>query len=133
MGKEDIGSKQLAFAREYLKDFNATQAALRAGYSPNSPSSAAVTASRLLRNPNVRAEIAKANAKAARANIADVAELQEFWTGYTRNDSKDDNVRLKASDLLGKSQAAFVEKHVHDVNLTLEKMVLASMEEEKDE
>lgn len=43
------------FVEEYVKDFNGRQAAIRAGYSPNG---AEVTASRLLRNPNVRAVLA---------------------------------------------------------------------------
>jgi phage terminase small subunit len=42
--------RRKAFVDEYLKDYNATRAAIRAGYSERS---AAVTGSRLLRNANV--------------------------------------------------------------------------------
>ena len=46
--------RQLLFAREYLTDFNSTQAAIRAGYSR---ASAHVTGSRLLSQANVTEEI----------------------------------------------------------------------------
>ena len=48
--------KQIRFVDEYLVDFNATQAAIRAGYSPKT---AAAAAARLLRNVNIQAEIAR--------------------------------------------------------------------------
>lgn len=47
--------KQAKFAAEYLKDFNATQAAIRAGYAEKS---AGVEGHRLLKHPNVAALIA---------------------------------------------------------------------------
>lgn len=58
-----LNARQQAFVREYLIDLNATQAAIRAGYSEKT---AAEQASRLLRNVNVKAAIAKA--KQERAN-----------------------------------------------------------------
>ena len=54
--KEAMSPKHQLFVDEYLKDRNATQAAIRAGYSPKS---AKVTACRLLTNANVKAEIAR--------------------------------------------------------------------------
>lgn len=48
--------KQKRFCEEYLIDLNATQAAIRAGYSPKT---AEQTASRLLRNVKVQEYIAK--------------------------------------------------------------------------
>lgn len=49
--------KQARFVEEYLKDMNATQAAIRSGYSADS---AAQQGERLLRNADVAAEVAKA-------------------------------------------------------------------------
>lgn len=46
--------KQAMFVAEYLKDLNATQAAIRAGYAEKG---ATVTGSKLLTNPNVRRAI----------------------------------------------------------------------------
>jgi len=51
--------KQAAFAREYLVDLNATQAAIRAGYKP---ASAASVGFENLRKPKIAAEIEKAQA-----------------------------------------------------------------------
>ncbi|CAN7306550.1 terminase small subunit [Phyllobacterium sp. LjRoot231] len=60
-----LSEKQKLFAAEYLKDLNATQAALRAGYSR---SCAKVTASRMLTNANVAALIEKG----CKAQLAEV-------------------------------------------------------------
>lgn len=48
--------KQKLFCREYVKDYNGTQAAIRAGYSEKT---AAVQASRLLKKPEILEEIRK--------------------------------------------------------------------------
>lgn len=55
-----MNPKRLRFVQEYLIDLNATQAAIRAGYSARS---AEVTGSRLLGDAKVAAEIAKRNQK----------------------------------------------------------------------
>jgi len=51
-----LTSKTSRFVEEYALDHNGTAAAVRAGYSPRS---APVTASRLLRNANVRGALAE--------------------------------------------------------------------------
>ncbi len=62
--KASLNPKQERFIKEYLRDLNATQAYIRAGYSPKG---AEASACKLLRNPKVRArvdiEIAKASAR----------------------------------------------------------------------
>jgi phage terminase small subunit len=52
--------RQEAFVREYLIDLNATQAAIRAGFSANG---ANVTASQLLAKPNIRKQVDIAKAQ----------------------------------------------------------------------
>lgn len=52
--------KQERFVAEYLVDLNATQAAIRAGYSPKG---ATVTGSKLLANPKVGAAVAAGKAQ----------------------------------------------------------------------
>jgi len=54
--------KQAAFVREYLVDLNATQAAIRAGYSARTANK---TASRLLVNVDIQAAVSAAKAKRA--------------------------------------------------------------------
>lgn len=56
MAKTAFTPKEQAFIREYLVDLNATQAAIRAGYSAKT---AHVTGSKLLRNAKVAAAIAE--------------------------------------------------------------------------
>lgn len=58
-----LTEKQKRFADEYLIDLNATQAAIRAGYSPKS---AEQQGSALLRNPKVRAYIDERMAELSR-------------------------------------------------------------------
>jgi phage terminase small subunit len=52
MSKAEITAKQRFFAEEYMKDFNATQAAIRAGYSRRSAETQGL---QLLRKPQVAA------------------------------------------------------------------------------
>lgn len=49
-----LNTRQLAFCREYIVDFNATQSAIRAGYAEKS---ARTTASRLLTNDDIQEKI----------------------------------------------------------------------------
>lgn len=58
----DITDQQKVFGREYMKDFNGTQAAIRAGYSKKSAGEQAV---RLLGNVNVQKFIKSLQGKAA--------------------------------------------------------------------
>lgn len=59
---DGLSHKQKAFVQEFILDFNATQAAIRAGYSERS---AEVTGFRLLRNDKIVAEIHKEKEKIA--------------------------------------------------------------------
>jgi len=60
------------FAREYLKDFNATKAAVRAGYSPKT---AASQGHRLLKSPAVREAVDKATAAVVKESEVSVEEI----------------------------------------------------------
>lgn len=54
MPSASLTARQAAFVREYVKDSNGTQAAIRAGYSPKG---AHVVANRLLRNITIKAKV----------------------------------------------------------------------------
>jgi len=70
--------KQEAFVREYLVDLNATQAAIRAGYSQRTANE---QGARLLANVSVRAAIEAAQAeRAERVGISADAVLEQWWT-----------------------------------------------------
>lgn len=68
--------KQARFVAEYRKDLNATQAAIRAGYSPKTANE---QASRLLADVNIAAAVAKqTQAQLERADLSAVRVLEEL-------------------------------------------------------
>lgn len=72
-GKKRRGSPlRDRFAREYRKDFNATQAAVRAGYSPKT---AASQGQRLLKSPAVGTAIARAQASLLKKEESSVENI----------------------------------------------------------
>ena len=77
--------KQAAFVREYVKDWNATQAAIRAGYSE---ATAGVIGCENLQKPNVRAAIDRRQAEIAAIAEVDAAlvvrELYDIATADPR-------------------------------------------------
>lgn len=86
---------------------NATEAALKAGYSPKTAYS---QGQRLLKNVEVKAAIAARQAPASSARIATREERQSFWTHVMRDPDEDMRNRLKAAELLGKSECDFAER-----------------------
>ena len=109
MSDRKLTTKQQAFVDLYAG--NATEAACLAGYKGNRNTLRQVGAENLAKHyiwEAIQKRIKKPDKK-----IMDREELQEFWTeilGEEENDIKD---RLKASELLGKSQAAFTENISH--------------------
>jgi phage terminase small subunit len=111
-----LTQRQKSFIELY--DGNGTDAARRAGYS-GSDNTLAQTARDLLRNPHVAEAIEKRNAKALKVDIANRQERQAFWSKSMRDEVLDMRDRLKASELLGKSEADFTEKHQVELLSTL--------------
>lgn len=70
MHMTNLNAKQARFVEEYLIDLNATQAAIRAGYSARS---AEVTGSRLLSHAKVSAAISEAQDKRSKRTGIDAA------------------------------------------------------------
>ena len=71
-----MNDKQKRFAQEYVRDSNATEAAIRAGYAK---SSARVVGCRLKKDPRVNEIIEKLQAKAAEKALLDVQWVLERW------------------------------------------------------
>ena len=101
----ELTAKQKAFAEAY--DGNGTEAALKAGYSPKT---AAFQASRLLKNVKVQAIIKSREKTESRVRIATRQDRQEFWSSVMNGDDNEMKDRLKASELLGRSECDFTEK-----------------------
>lgn len=112
--------KQQKFVDAY--DGNGTAAARAAGYAGNDATLAQV-ASENLKKPEVLAAIQVRNQVPAqvRAAVAQAgavltrAERQAFWSRVVLDDGAEMRDRLKASELLGKSEADFKERVEHDI------------------
>lgn len=105
--KNKLTAKQAAFVREYLVDFNASQAALRAGFSPKS---APRLGQILMAKTHIVEAIAKLRDKADSKAVATARELRELWSEFARNPEMSAKDRLKATELLGRTKAMFVDR-----------------------
>lgn len=109
-----LTDKQAAFCREYLRDFNATAAYKRAGYTA-SESAARVNASRLLSNANVQGYLAGLRATTTeRAEITLERTLEEIakvaFSNITQALSfNDSGISLEDSTALPESVTAAIE------------------------
>lgn len=104
----------------------ATEAAEKAGYLGKGHA-LAVQASRLLRKPEIRRAIALRTEADVERHILSREERQELWTRIALDETNDTADRLKALELLGKSQADFTEKLEVKGELTLAELVRESM------
>ncbi|GGN32320.1 terminase small subunit [Deinococcus daejeonensis] len=118
---EELGAalnpKHRQFAEAYAQCGDAQAAARAAGYADGS---AKFTGSRLMKRADIGTYLRALAAEASTDRIATVRELQEFWTGIMRSASEEPKDRLKASELLGKSFGAFIERKEHTGGLTIQ-------------
>ena len=107
MKKPSLNPKQRAFCIEYIKDHNATQAAIRAGYSEKTAYS---QGQRLLKNVEASRFVAELEKDA----VPDAEEIRrsnvKFWKDARNDQELLMRDRLKASELLGDSVCQFVKK-----------------------
>lgn len=102
-----VTAKMQRFVQEYLVDFNATQAAIRAGYSKRT---AAVIAAENLQKPNIQEAIQKEKDRIVNDVDSIIFSNIRFWI-EVRDDPKSTKAnRLKASEYLGKYGAMFTDK-----------------------
>jgi len=101
------------FCREYLRDFNATQAAIRAGYSKKTSYS---IGEENLRKPEVQEYIEELKDSIINDRESIVLGNIQFWL-EVRDDPKSKQAdRLKASEYLGKYGAMFTERLEANIN-----------------
>jgi len=126
----ELNSRQKAFISEYIKDKNATQAAIRAGYSEKTAYS---QGQRLLKKAEIKSAIDSLFEKIRDENIAVAKEVEEFLSLMMRGEIDEEVVvvegcgdgcsdarimkkqaaakeRLKAAELLGKRYGIFTDK-----------------------
>ena len=95
-----MNQRQRAFCEAYLLSGNATEAAIKAGYSPKSARS---IGQRLLTYVDIREYLAQRNAQIITENTATLEEIYSFWTVTMRDQASKPADRLKASELLSKA------------------------------
>jgi phage terminase small subunit len=132
-----LTAKQQRFCDEYLIDLNATQAAIRAGYSEKT---AKQIGQENLTKPDLKKYIEKRMAEKEEALIADQNEVLKYLTAVLRGESMasvlardelgadrviekkpDEKEKLKAAELLGKRYGLYkdVVNEVVDMDLNI--------------
>lgn len=134
-----LTEKQKRFCDEYLIDLNATQAAIRAGYSERS---ARQIAERNMTKDDIQKYIKERMSEKEKQLIADQDEVLKYLTSVLRGESTAQEIviegtgdgcseaktmekapsekeRLKAAELLGKRYALFTDKVETDMDMNL--------------
>ena len=129
-GVNTLTDKQKRFCEEYLIDCNATQAAIRAGYSKKT---AKVIGSENLTKPDIKNYIEERMQQMQSDTIASAEEVLKYLTSVVRGESRSTEIvvegigegcstartmlkepsekeRLKAAELLGKRYALFTDR-----------------------
>lgn len=141
---EKMTAKQQLFCDEYLIDMNATQAAIRAGYSEKT---AGVIGAENLRKPKIAEYIENRMAEKKDELIADQDEVLKYLTSVMRGDTRseivvvegigkgfskavkvnkrpDESERLRAAELLGKRYGLYKDTVTEvldmDLNITVD-------------
>ena len=100
-----LTAKQQRFVSAY--DGNATEAMIAAGYSAKS---AASNVDKILKNTEIQTAIQNREKARNSAAIATREERQTFWTSVLRDPETELRDRLRASELLGRSEGDFLER-----------------------
>lgn len=127
--------KQQRFADEYIISANATQAAIKAGYSKKY---ANTNASKLLQNTTIKSYIDERLAELQSRKVADQQEVLEYLTSVMRGEETEQTVigvgdlgqeltdievsakdRIKAAELLGKRYRMWTDKQEVEVQGTV--------------
>lgn len=127
--------KQQRFADEYIISGNATQAAVKAGYSPKY---ANTNASKLLQNTTIKSYIDERLAQLASDKVATQEEVLTYLTSVMRGETQEQTLcsigelgqevididvgakdRIKAAELLGKRFRMWTEKVETDTTQTV--------------
>lgn len=119
----EINIRQKAFVDEWLKCGNATEAAIKAGYSKKY---AGTNADKLLKNTKISAYIAERQKQIEDSRIADVAEVMQFFTRILRNEEKDAfGLDLSAADRMSAGRE-ILKRNIDNKKLEIELLKLES-------
>ena len=129
---EKLTQKQQRFVDEYIISGNATQAAIKAGYSKKT---AKQMGTENLAKPIIKAELDRRNAEIKSAKTDDMQEVMEYLASVMRGEQTEsvatakgiyDNVpvsakdRIKAAELIGKRHGAWTDKKEISGNMNID-------------
>lgn len=130
--KAKLNEKQYRFVQEYIVDYNATQAAIRAGYSPKTAYS---NGQRLLKHAEVQAAIKEIQDKATDKAIVDrnmvlagLLKEAEF-----KGQGASHAARVSAWEKIGKTMGMFIDKTENNTNIQIEKELSNLLDELHDD
>lgn len=115
-----LTARQQAFVDAYAG--NATDAARKAGYKGTDATLGQVGHENL-KKPEIARAIQARNAGPAQRRIATREDRQAIWTQVMLDPGEKTSDRLKASELLGRSEADFTDKLQVDAKVTLEQLL----------
>lgn len=102
-----LKEKQEKFCTEYLACGNATEAALRAGYSPKN---ARFMASENLTKPNIQKRINELRQQAASSKVLSYQEKREWIADRLRDPEERSDIKAKLVDLDNKMEGVYTNK-----------------------
>jgi len=116
-----LTNKQQKFCLEYLKDSNASRSYKEAYNCENmNNDTIRVKASQMLKKDNIRLTIESMRQETNNVEINTIKELKTFWLSVMNNklDNEDMKIseRLKASELLARSEGIFSETRRNEIS-----------------
>lgn len=105
MGK--LTKQREIFCKYYKSTNNATESAIKAGYSKKTAYS---IGSRLLKDVEVQKYLNKLMSGEEKKRMMNLQQIQEFWASVVNDKRAKLSDRLKASEYIAKSNAAFITK-----------------------
>lgn len=102
-----LNERQKAFCEHYAACFNATEAAVKAGYSKKTAYS---IGQRLLKNVEIQNYLQTLTEAAKTGRIATIDEVLTYLSDTMRNEEEQTKERTKAAELLGKRYGMFIER-----------------------
>jgi len=105
-----LTTKQKKFCDFYIQTGDATNSAIKAGYSKKT--SYAIGCENL-KKIELKNYIKERNDALSSTRIADMKEIKELWTKWARDEENKLQDRMKATDLIAKTNGAYLEKIEH--------------------
>lgn len=116
-----MNTRQIKFCQLYASTGNATMSYKKAGYKSKNPKSDEANASRLIRNDKIASYLKELSKKTESSSIMTIKEVKEFWTKIAQSDEEKMLHRIKATELLVKSEGGFLDVQRVEGEITVKK------------